>query len=107
MISSNGTVEMLGTNACVVQMYFPTCENAHAQHSHANGGGEGSKAIFKNLQEVRTQSLIMCSSCNVFNCLLCIDRSGFEFLGGFFHHIVKENTNIKEGKTKMHALLQC
>ncbi len=45
---------MLGTNASIVQMYFPTCENAHAQHNHVNGGGEGSEAIFKNLQEVKT-----------------------------------------------------
>jgi len=54
VISSNGIVEMLGINACILQMYFPTCENAHAQHSHANGGGEGSNAIKKILQEVRT-----------------------------------------------------
>jgi hypothetical protein len=54
VISSNGIVEMLGTNACNVQMYFPTCENAHAQQTHVDGAGEGFETIFKNLQEIRT-----------------------------------------------------
>lgn len=41
------------------------------------------------------------------NCLLCINRGVHEFLVGLSHHLVKENINVKKGKTKPHAKLQC
>ncbi len=37
----------------IAQIYFPICVNAHAWHNCANGGGEGFKIIFENLQEAK------------------------------------------------------
>jgi hypothetical protein len=45
MDSLDGTIEVLIANAQIAWMYFLTCVSAHAQHSCANGGGKGSKAI--------------------------------------------------------------
>jgi hypothetical protein len=70
MISLSGTTIMFRTNARNVLTYYSTCANAYVWHHHANGGGEGSKAISKNLWEVRTWVLIMFSSCNVSQLLI-------------------------------------
>ncbi len=56
---------MFKANAHNTQAYFPTCANACAQHSHVDGGGERSKAIFKNLQKIEAWAQIVCSSNNV------------------------------------------
>jgi hypothetical protein len=44
-------IEMFEVN--IARAYFPTCVNTHAWHNRANGGGEGSKIIFDNLQEAK------------------------------------------------------
>jgi hypothetical protein len=41
------------------------------------------------------------------NFLPYIDVNGCEYLGGLFHHPMAEMTNIKNGRTKMHAKLLC
>ncbi len=54
MVSSDGTIEMFGTNACIVWMYSLTCASAHVWHSWANGGGKLSKTISKDLRKAKT-----------------------------------------------------
>ncbi len=70
MVSLDGTTKMFRINAHIVRTYYPTFANVHAQHSHANGGQEGSKTIFENLQEVKAWALIMCFSYIVFQSLV-------------------------------------
>jgi hypothetical protein len=48
MVSFDGTAEMLGANAHIVQAYFPTCVSAFMQCNRANGGG---KNIRSHLQK--------------------------------------------------------
>jgi hypothetical protein len=60
----------MGLSECLKLMHalfehtFPHVQ-VHVWHGHVDGGGEGFQVIFKDLLEVRTLTLIMCSSCNV------------------------------------------
>lgn len=49
MILSNGTIRILGANACIVPKFFLTCANACTWRNHVNGGGEGFETILKDL----------------------------------------------------------
>jgi hypothetical protein len=69
MVSLDGIVEMLETNAYTIWVYFSTCASAYMWCSCVNGGGKGFKSIFKNLQKITAWALIMCSSCNIFQLL--------------------------------------
>jgi hypothetical protein len=66
MDSLDGTIEVLIANAHIAWMYFPTCVNAHALHSCANGGGKGFEAIFKYFRKIKTWAIIMCFSYKIF-----------------------------------------
>jgi len=53
VVSSYGTIKMFKTKAHISWTYSSTCVNACAWCSHADGGGEISKTISKNLQEAK------------------------------------------------------
>jgi hypothetical protein len=74
MVLADGAERMLKVNAHIVRAYSPTWTSAHAWQNRVNGGGVRSSAIFKDLWEVNTYALIVCSSCNVSQSLAMYQR---------------------------------
>lgn len=92
MISSNGTIKILGANACTAPKFFLTFANACTQHNHANRGGEGFETILKYLQEIKTWALIMCFCVMFPYRLLHIDGGEHKSFDALSYHLMNENT---------------
>jgi hypothetical protein len=69
---------------------LPTCASACAQCSHADGGGEGFKAISKYILKTKALVRIMCYLCN--------DKNGCKFFA--FSPIVGKKDKDQERKSK-------
>jgi len=75
--------KLFRSNARTTQIYSPKCVSACVWHSHVDGGEKIFVVIFEKIWEVKTRTLILCVLPTKFpNCLLCIDWSKCESLGG-------------------------
>lgn len=100
IISSNGTIKILGSSACIAPKFFLTHANACTQRNHVNRSGEGFETISKKFQEIKTWAQIMCFCVMFPNQLLHIDEGEHESFDALSYHLMNKNTKHQKGKNK-------